>query len=176
MKYEQQLLWIIPNDEYEDLVDGDPVFYPFILGDRDHRNKAMDFCNEHNLTDFPEGGSHDDWGRYFTERGFAVFFNSAVMIDNKYFGSWYLPKQLSLKQIEFIEGQKEFFYQKYNSHPSFFGVCVQPDGDLAYSSSNGLRNLKIEAMINGKSSDNAIDLFYDEISLQKEKLNGIRKG
>lgn len=110
MKYEQQLLWIIPNGDYENLEDGNPIFYPFILGNRDHRNKAKDFC------------------------------------------------------------------EKYNSHPSFFGVCVQPDGDLAYSSSNGFRNLKIEAMISGKAPNNAIDLFYDEISLQKEKLNGIRKG
>lgn len=176
MKYEQQLLWIIPNGDYENLEDGNPIFYPFILGNRDHRNKAKDFCEKYGFTGFPEGGSHDDWGRYFTEKGFAVFFNSAVMIDDKYFGGWYLPKQLTMKQIEFVEDQKSFFVEKYNSHPSFFGVCVQPDGDLAYSSSNGFRNLKIEAMISGKAPNNAIDLFYDEISLQKEKLNGIRKG
>lgn len=176
MKYEQQLLWIIPNNDYVNLEDGNPVFYPFVLGDKDHKKKAIDFCEGYGFTNFPAGGSHDDWGRYFTERGFAVFFNSAVTIDSQYFGCWYLPKQLSLKQIEFIEGQKEFFYQKYNSHPSFFGVCVQPNENLNYPSTNGLRILKIEAMINGKDIDNAIDLFYEEISLQKEKLNGIRKG
>lgn len=176
MKYEQQLLWIIPNNNYINLEDGKPVCYPFVLGDKDHKKKAIDFCEEYGFTDFPVGGSHDDWGRYFTEKGFAVFFNSAVTIDNQYFGCWYLPKQLSMKQIDFMEEQKEFFYQKYNCHPSFFGVCVQPEGDLSYPSTNGLRILKIEAMINGKSTENAIDLFYEEISSQKEKLNNIRKG
>ena len=176
MKYEQQLLWIIPNGDYENLEDGNPIFYPFILGNRDYRDKATDFCKEYGFTDFPNGGSHDDWGRYFTEKGFAIFFNSAVMIDDKYYGCWYLPRKLTMKQVEFIESQKNFFEEKYNSHPSFFEVCVQPDGDLAYSSSNGFRNLKIEAIINGKAPNNAIDLFYNEISLQKEKLNGIRRG
>lgn len=176
MKYEQQLLWIIPNGDYINLEDGNPICYPFVLGDKDHKKKAIDFCEEYGFTGFPAGGSHDDWGKYFTEKGFAVFFNSAVTIDNKYFGCWYLPKQLSLKQIDFIVEQRDFFYQKYNCHPSFFGVCVQPEGDLSYPSTNGLRILKIEAMINGKSIENGIDLFYEEISLQRERLNDIRKG
>lgn len=175
MNYEQQLLWIIPNGDYIDrnLEDGRPVFYPFVLGITDHRDRAAEFCKEYGLNNYPEGGSHNDWGKYFIERGFVVFFNSAVTIDNKYFGSFFLPNQLTINQIDFLESQKEMFYEKYD--PTILKTVVKPDGDLEYKSSTGLRDLKIEAIINGKSTENGIDLFYDEINFQKERLNSIRK-
>lgn len=177
MKNEQQLLWIIPNGDYTDrnLEDGIPVFYPFVVGDRDHGTRTTEFCKEYGFTDCPIGGSHDDWGKYFTSKGLAIFFNSGIKLDNEYFGCWYLPSQLTTKQIEFLENQKELFYEQYNKHPSFFRSLVKTDGELSYRSSNGFRDLKIEAMISGISLDNGIDIFYNEINLQKEKLNNIKK-
>lgn len=177
MEYEHQLLWIIPNDNYieKKLEDGKPIFYQFVLGDRDHRTKTTDFCKKYGFTGYPEGGSHTDWGKYFIELGFAVFFNSAVTIDKKYFGGIYLPKQLTSKQITFFEEQKKLFYDKYHTSSSFFDAAVLPDGNLSYRSTNGLRDLKIEAIINGKSPENGIDLFYEELELQKSKLTNIKK-
>ena len=109
MKYEKQLIWIIPNNEYSEnnLEDGRGTFFPFMTGDRDHRSRCQEFCEEHKLSNYPVGGSHDDWGKYLTERGFIVFFNSGVTIDNKYFGALYLPAQLTEKQINFLEDRKE---------------------------------------------------------------------
>ena len=78
-----------------------------MTGDRDHRSRCQEFCDEHKLSNYPVGGSHDDWGKYLTERGFIVFFNSGVTIDNKYFGALYLPAQLTEKQINFLEDRKE---------------------------------------------------------------------
>lgn len=177
MDYEKKLLWIIPNNEYNDrnLEDGKPIFYPFILGDRDHRIRTVDFCNQYGFTNYPEAGSHNDWGKYFTELGFSVVFNSAVTVDSKYFCSIFLPKQLTNNQIEFFESQKEMFYEKYHSNPGFFEAVVLPEGNLEYRSSNGFRDLKIEAIINGKPNNNGIDLFYDEINSQKEKLSRFGK-
>jgi len=109
MEYEKQLIWIIPNNEYSEnnLEDGRGTFFPFMTGDRDHRSRCQEFCEEHKLSNYPVGGSHDDWGKYLTERGFIVFFNSGVTIDNKYFGALYLPAQLTEKQINFLEDRKE---------------------------------------------------------------------
>lgn len=177
MDYEKQLLWIVPNDEYsnKNLEDGKTVFYPHILGDRDHRTRLIDFCCQYGFTNYPEGGSHNDWGKYFTRLGFAIFFNSGVTVDNKYFGSIFLPIQLTNSQIDFFESQKELFYEKYHSNPGFFEAVVLPEGNLEYRSSNGFRDLKIEAIINGKPSNNGIDLFYDELASQKEKLGKFSK-
>lgn len=55
-------------------------------------------------------------------------------------------------------------------------VFTKTANDEDYKTTNGFRSLKLEAMIHGEPANNAIDLFYEEISLQKEKLNGIRKG
>ena len=105
------------------------------------------------------------------ENGFLVFFNSGMKLDNEYFGCWYIPSRLTSKQIEFLESQKELFYAQYNSHPSFFRSFVRPEGELEYKSSNGLRDLKLEALINNQPVENGIDIFYNEINFQKEKLN-----
>lgn len=173
MENERQLLWIIPNDEYNDrnLKDGDTIFYPFTVGDRDHGTRTTEFCDEYGFVNYPIGGSHNDWGKYLTDRGLAVFFNSGMKIDDKYFGCWYLPSQLTAKQIEFLESQKELFYEQYNTHPSFFRSFVKPEGDMGYKSPNGFRDLKLEAQINNQTTENGVDIFYNEINSQKEKLN-----
>ena len=118
MEYEKQLIWIIPNNEYSEnnLEDGRGTFFPFMTGDRDHRSRCQEFCEEHKLSNYPVGGSHDDWGKYLTERGFIVFFNSGVTIDNKYFGALYLPAQLTEKQINFLEDRKELLEEKYKDY------------------------------------------------------------
>lgn len=68
MEYEKQLIWIIPNNEYSEnnLEDGRGTFFPFMTGDRDHRSRCQEFCEEHKLSNYSVGGSHDDWGKYLT--------------------------------------------------------------------------------------------------------------
>ena len=169
MGNEKQLLWIIPNSDYTDinLNDGEPIFFPYIIGTVDHGSRAKEFCINYNFTNYPPNNSHNDWGKYFTDKGFAVFFNSGVMLENKYFGCWYLPNELTIKQIDFLEKQKELFYEKYNSHPSFFRSFVNTDKDIGYQSPNGFRDLKIEALINNQTPNNGIDILYNEIVSQK---------
>ena len=144
MEYEKQLIWIIPNNEYSEnnLEDGRGTFFPFMTGDRDHRSRCQEFCEEHKLSNYPVGGSHDDWGKYLTERGFIVFFNSGVTIDNKYFGALYLPAQLTEKQINFLEDRKELLEEKYNHNTSFLGIRVLASTPLDYRN-NGFRDLQI---------------------------------
>ena len=99
MNIEKQLLWIIPNKDYNDrgLEDGKPILYPMEIGNSDHITKTQDFCTKYGLSNYPPlGGSHDDWGKYFTELGFAVVFNSGITIDNKYLRTiWSLLQTLS---------------------------------------------------------------------------------
>lgn len=171
MEYEKQLIWIIPNNEYSEnnLEDGRGTFFPFMTGDRDHRSRCQEFCEEHKLSNYPVGGSHDDWGKYLTERGFIVFFNSGVTIDNKYFGALYLPAQLTEKQINFLEDRKELLEEKYNHNTSFLGIRVLPSAPLDYRN-NGFRDLQIESIIENCPSDDAIVLLYKEVNSQKENL------
>lgn len=171
MEYEKQLIWIIPNNEYSEnnLEDGRGTFFSFMTGDRDHRSRCQEFCEEHKLSNYPVGGSHDDWGKYLTERGFIVLFNSGVTIDNKYFGALYLPAQLTEKQINFLEDRKELLEEKYNHSPSFLGIRVLPSAPLNYRN-NGFRDLRIESIIENCPSDDAIVLLYKEVNSQKENL------
>lgn len=171
MEYEKQLIWIIPNNEYSEnnLEDGRGTFFPFMTGDRDHRSRCQEFCEEHKLSNYPVGGSHDDWGKYLTERGFIVFFNSGVTIDNKYFGALYLPAQLTEKQINFLEDRKELLEEKYNHNTSFLGIRVLASTPLDYRN-NGFRDLQIESIIENNPSDDAVELLYRELNSQKEKL------
>lgn len=171
MEYEKQLIWIIPNNEYSknNLEDGRGIFFPFMTGDRDHRSRCQEFCEEHKLSNYPVGGSHDDWGKYLTERGFIVFFNSGVTIDNKYFGALYLPAQLTEKQIIFLEDRKELLEEKYNHNTSFLGIRVLASTPLDYRN-NGFRDLRIESIIENCPSDDAIVLLYKEVNSQKENL------
>lgn len=171
MEYEKQLIWIIPNNEYSEnnLEDGRETFFPFMTGDRDHRSRCQEFCEEHKLSNYPVGGSHDDWGKYLTERGFIVFFNSGVTIDNKYFGALYLPAQLTEKQINFLEDRKELLEEKYNHNTSFLGIRVLASTPLDYRN-NGFRDLQIESIIENCPSDDAIVLLYKEVNSQKENL------
>lgn len=171
MEYEKQLIWIIPNNEYSknNLEDGRGTFFPFMTGDRDHRSRCQEFCEEHKLSNYPVGGSHDDWGKYLTERGFIVFFNSGVTIDNKYFGALYLPAQLTEKQIIFLEDRKELLEEKYNHNTSFLGIRVLASTPLDYRN-NGFRDLRIESIIENCPSDDAVELLYREIASQKENL------
>lgn len=171
MEYEKQLIWIIPNNEYSEnnLEDGRGVFFPFIAGDRDHRFYCQKFCEEHKLSNYPVGGSHNDWGKYLTERGFIAFFNSGATIDNKYFGALYLPAELTEKQINFLEDRKELLEEKYNHSTSFLGIRVLPLTPLDYRN-NGFRDLKIESIIENNPSDDAIELLYRELNSQKENL------
>lgn len=171
MEYEKQLIWIIPNNEYSEnnLEDGRGTFFPFMTGDRDHRSRCQGFCEEHKLSNYPVGGSHDDWGKYLTERGFIVFFNSGVTIDNKYFGALYLPAQLTEKQINFLEDRRELLEEKYNHNTSFLGIRVLASTPLDYRN-NGFRDLQIESIIENCPSDDAIVLLYKEVNSQKENL------
>lgn len=171
MEYEKQLIWIIPNNEYSEnnLEDGRGTFFPFMIGDRDHRSRCQEFCEEHKLSNYPVGGSHDDWGKYLTERGFIVFFNSGVTIDNKYFGALYLPAQLTEKQINFLEDRKELLEEKYNHNMSFLGIRVLASTPLNYRN-NGFRDLRIESIIENCPSDDAVVLLYRELNSQKANL------
>ena len=171
MEYEKQLIWIIPNNEYSknNLEDGRGTFFPFMTGDRDHRSRCQEFCEEHKLSNYPVGGSHDDWGKYLTERGFIVFFNSGVTIDNKYLGALYLPAQLTEKQINFLEDRKELLEEKYNHNTSFLGIRVLASTPLDYRN-NGFRDLQIESIIENCPSNDAIVLLYKEVNSQKENL------
>lgn len=173
MEYEKQIIWIIPNGEYQDkgLEDGQCICFPHEVGDENtHLLKCNGFCEEHNLSNYPVGGSHGDWGNYFAKKGIAIVFNSGVMAGGKYFiGGIYLPSQLTEKQIKFFEDRKELFYEKYYLEPTFFGVRILSDEIIPYRN-DGFRDLVIEAKINNQPSDNGIDLFYQELERQKENL------
>lgn len=172
MNDEQKLLWIIPNGQYMDkgLLDGKAQLFPKTSINGDHREECREFCESIGLIDCPNGGSHDDLGNYLSKKGFAAFFNSGVPVEGKYFGVWYLPEQLSMKQIEFLEKKEPLFREKYYSHPSFFNTLVQSSEPLSYRSNNNLRNLTIEAMINNKPSNDGVDFLYQEVSFHKERL------
>ena len=176
MDLERQVLWIIPNEKYEDrgLVDGDPILYEYKLGSKDHKELGQDFCKRYGLTGYSVGGNHTDWGKYFAELGFAVFFNSGSRADGKYFGQWYLPNHLSKWQISFIENTRPLFENEYHRQATFFRVFALPDEDVTYNYklTDGLRDLRTEEMIKGirKEDVDGIETLYTEIERQKEKL------
>ena len=179
MDLQRQLLWIIPNDQYEDrnLNDGEGIFYEYKVGNKDHKALGQDFCKKYGLTGYLEGGNHTDWGKYFSEKGFAVFFNSGMRVDGKYYGQWYLPETLTEKQIEFIENNRPLFNAEYHHQNTFFRVFSYTTEPLTYKGPSGLRDLRIEAQINGipLNSIDGVDLLYQEIDAKKEKLDSRRR-
>lgn len=164
MDYEKQLIWIVPSEMTS---DSDVTFFPFKLGDRDHRTRCHEFCENNKLLNYPEGGSHNDWGKYLTEHNFSVFFNSGVTVDGLYYGTLYLPVQLSENQIDFFNKRRQLFEEKYN--PDIFGIQILPDHQLEYTN-NGFRNLKIEAIINNIKYSNNFELLYIELENQRKNL------
>ena len=181
MDLERQVLWIIPNGDYEDkgLVDGDPILYEYKLGSKDHKELGQDFCRRYGLTGYSIGGNHTDWGKYFAKLGFAVFFNSGQKADGKYYGQWYLPNDLTQWQISFLENTRKLFENEYHRQATFFRVFVLPEENenYAYKLTEGLRDLRTEEMIKGtkKEDVDGINTFYQEIERQKEKLKQKRR-
>jgi len=180
MNLESKLLWIIANDKYQEkgLDDGEGVFYDSEINGS-HRDIGSDFCKKYGIPNYSDGGSHTDWGRFFSGLGFAVFFNSANPIDGEYYGQWFLPSNLTDNQIAFIESQKELFERKYSHNHSFFRVFVYPEENQEYSYklTSGLRDLRIEEQIQGLQLNeiDGIETLYKELARQKEKNNQKRR-
>lgn len=172
MEEETQRIWIIPGSGLEDknLHDGVPLYFEGSIGDRDHKEIMRLFCREYNLeAEFCT--THIDYGKYLTNLGAAVFFNSGF-IGGKYAGSFYMPSCLTKKQIEFFENKKELFKEKFHDNVGLFDAGFLPEGDLDYKTANGFRDLKIESIIEGKPSNNGQELLYREIERQKANMLG----
>ena len=179
MRKETELLWLIPNDQYEEkgLKDGEGLFYSKGVFTSDHREISRDFCKNYGFSNYPElGGSHPEWGKYFAERGILVFFNSGNRIDGKYQGQLYIPNNLTEKQIAFLENQKDLFENEYSPNAVRVLICPDLDTEYGYKLSFGMRDTKKEEYISGTPYDKVDGIYalYKEAERQKENLN-IRK-
>ena len=165
-----QRLWIIPGKGLEDhgLEDGVPVFYEGGIGNKEHRELMEDFCKKYNIDD-SFCNTHHECGKYLAFLGMIIFFNSGN-INGKRAGAFYLPRQLSMKQIEFFENRKDLLREKFHENISFFEARVLPSGELPYRTTDGLRDLKIESIIECRKSDNGQELLFRELKRQKEAL------
>lgn len=175
MKEKQQKLWIIPGEGLEDhgLENGKAIFYGLDLGSNlDHRDRCSDFCKRYNF-DVDSLNSHEDYGKFFASLGMVTFFNSGVKVDGKYYGLLIFPEVMSDAQIAFFEERYDFFKENYNQHRSWFVAKVFSMKPVGYrNDSPNLRNLYTESIIDGKKTDNGLELIYREINRQKEMIRG----
>lgn len=171
MLEERQLLWIIPGDTAGQLEDGKAIFYGSDSRDGEgHQKNCNEFCIKNGI-DAAFCSTHDDYGKLLSALGMIVVFNSGVTIDGKYFiGGMYLPEHLSEKQIEFLENKRELFKEKYHTNKSFFDIRVYTEESLLYKTTDGLRDLHIESIIEGKRTDDGQELLYREVERQKQAL------
>lgn len=170
MKEETQMLWIIPGPGLEEkgLIDGEAIFYDFKIGERDHQALMQHFSDTYKLdTEFCS--THIDYGKFFTENGMILFIN-AGLISGKRAGVFFLPAQMSEKQINFLEQRRELFKEHFHENASFFEIAILPNGDLPYKTTSGFRDLQIESIIDGCRSNNGQELIFKEIARQKQNL------
>lgn len=169
MMEEKKMVWIIPGCGYEEkgLEDGVGIFYDATVGKGDHSSLCYDFLKDYKF-EVGELYTHNEYAKFFVRRGMVVFFNCGL-IDGKYGGAFYLPSQLTEKQIEFFASRKEIFNQNFHKS-GLFGVEVWPDRELMYRTCDGFRDLKIESIIEGLHVDNEQELLYRELERQHENL------
>lgn len=166
---ETKLLWLIPGGGYN-LEDGTPITYDVdLIHKKTHIDYCKEFCLEQNIDCF-FCNSHDDFAKLLASLGIIVFFNSGVKIGDKYICSIFLPEQMTLSQIAFLENQKELFQVKYDENYAFFKVQVFTNciDKYPYKIRNNFRDLKIESILKNVSVDNGQILLYQEIETQKE--------
>jgi len=169
MLEERQVLWIIPG-KYENLEDGKGIYYESgIRGGAGHQEICHDFCEKYGIDD-TFCTTHTDYGKLFANLGMITVFNSSAPIDGKYFLAMILPEQMTEKQIEFLEARKEFFKEKYYENKSFFDIGVYTEESFSYKTTDGLRDLYIESIIEGRQTDDGQELLYREVERQKMHL------
>ena len=182
MKCSDYLLWLIPSysDPLIGFEDGEPIYIGYEedftdINSKQHKDWATEFCIKCGFDDYPVDGSHDDWGDYFTKHGFAVFFNAAIKEEEKFWGMWYFPLQLSSNQIGFMERIEEVLREDYISNPEFLSIKVQNNQleDGLYTEKS-FRNLTLEAYCDGYNDISSFDLFHKEVCLQKENLENYK--
>ncbi len=165
----RELLWIIPNNDFEgvqidgqEFIDGKVVSFSKKIGEAhlEFFSKLFDKLR------IEKPNSWDDitCALKLAEKGFATVVNSGRPIDGKYFATIFLPKQMSLKQIEFFEENKSLLLENYHDH--LLEIAIYIDVKPPYNSS--YRNLKIEKIIEGKKEYSNLDMFYEELQKQKE--------
>lgn len=170
---ELQSLWFIPGKGLEErgLNDGDAVCYEVTINDKDHRTRAVEFARKYGF-DERFCLSYKDLGKYFANYGIAVVINIGKIAGKIALGGIYLPANPTEKQIEYFMVRKELFKEKFHEKISFFEPRVVPEGDLPYNQPEGLRDLRIESIIEGNPSDNGQELLFKELQRQKEVLKG----
>jgi len=168
---ELQSLWLIIGEDLEEkgLNDGNVIWYEVKLGDDDHKEQAKKFCKAYSF-DERFCVTYEGIGEYFTSLGIAVLINIGRIDGKAALGGIYLPANLTEKQIDFFMSKKEIFKEKFHQNISYFEARVRPEGDLAYRTIDGFRDLRIESIIDGRKSDNGQELFYRELERQKEAL------
>lgn len=167
MGEETKRIWIIPGEGYEDrgLEDGVGIFYDLEIGNRDHGPLCRSFASKYNL-DAENYYTHADFGKFFVEKGMILFMNLGL-INGKRGGIFYLPANMTKKQIEFMEERKGMMQEKFHE-TILFGARVWPEGPLEYRSGDGFRDLEIESVIKGIGDVGTQDLMWQEIERQKE--------
>lgn len=170
MREELQRLWIIPGAGFEDkgLVNGEAKFYDFKIGARDHGELLKNFCEEYKL-DAGFCSSHTDYGKFFTTNGMILLINIGL-IDGKRGAALYLPANMTLEQLNFLDERKSLFTEHFHKDISFFDIGVLPEGDLLYKTPDGFRNLRIESIIERKPSNDGQELLFKEVQKQRATL------
>ncbi len=166
---EKKLVWIIFGNGYN-LEDGTLITYDYNLDLKTtHEDCCKDFCEKHGI-DCTFCHSHTDFAKLFTALGFIVVLNSAKKIDGKYFCSIFLPEKMTEKQISFLEEQKSFFVEKYDTNKALFKTKVFTTTEHPYKTKDSFRDLYIESIIENNQTENGQELLYREVERQKENL------
>lgn len=146
LDFRNAMLIMIPKEEEPEVITN-------TFG-RNHIHELIDYAEKHNV--YYSSVSEDDIINELNKIGTAVLRCGIISILN-------LPIQLSSNQIQFFEDYKEKISEKY---PDIVTVLYSEEM-TEYRTKR--RELKKEALLsNNDGSD--IDLLYEEIEKQKEKL------
>lgn len=166
---ETKLLWLLPGGGY-DLEEQGAITYDMdLVNKKVHPERCKEFCKEHNIND-SYCSTHEDYARLLTNLGIVVVYNSAVTIAGEYICSIFLPEEMTLSQITFLEDLKDLFQEKYYEDKSFFSPRVYTNfpKEYSYKITNHFRDLYIESIIANNPCKNGQQLLYQELERQKE--------
>lgn len=96
----------------------------------------------------------------FIKNNYIILLNIGLL-DGKITYTVAIPKNLSNEQINFMEKEKEYFYEKCD----FIGIYVDCDEKTEYN--DDIRDLILENKIYNLKFKNRMDILYNEIESQK---------
>lgn len=158
----------IPGNMISNLNDGECISYNSNSNSEIHIDLAMRFLKEYNLDSNNTDISIEKIGEYLSSIGIISFINLGI-ISGKRAAIIYLPSNMTNKQIEFLESQKDMLSNSFYEDDTFFRTFVYPDREMDYKTTSGLRDLNLENKIYNKNM-NGQEIFYDEIKTQKENI------